>query len=90
MKIPEPLLNFFGTLFNFKPESYSKAARNIMTDDIVSNISNDNDNDDDMEDDMGDDMGEANDVDDKDHSTSYGNISPQRCRKIQSVFQIMH
>ena len=31
MVIPDPVLKFLGTLYNFNPESYKRAAERVMT-----------------------------------------------------------
>ena len=41
MPIPEPILNFFGHLFNFNPESYANAANSVMADNSSDFISDD-------------------------------------------------
>ena len=35
MRIPEPVLRFFGHLFNFNPATYAKAAETVMADNTI-------------------------------------------------------
>ena len=41
MPIPEPILNFFGHLFNFNPETYDNAANSVMADNFSDLIGDD-------------------------------------------------
>ena len=37
--IPEPILNLFGQVFNFNPETYDNAANSVMADNFLRLIS---------------------------------------------------
>lgn len=96
MPIPEPIMNFFGHLYNFDPSSYSKAAKKLLNcveshgdGKIESNYNDDEDND---EEDC-----EENDTEyeEKCNNQARGKpprkeLSVSRCRKIQSIFQILY
>ena len=73
MSIPDPLLWFFGHLYNFNPQTYPAAAKALMTDEHLT------DQDSDEEDDNA-----------TQSSQSDGELSVSRCRKIQSIFQILY
>ena len=72
MPIPESILNFFGHLFNFNPDTYDNAANSVMADNFSDLISDD-----------------FNDEEVAKNTSSDSTLSVQRCRKIQSLFQIM-
>ena len=72
MNIPEPVLRFFGHLYNFNPATYNKAAADVMTEDTPASEAPDDDSDDPHK--LRDD----------------GALSGQRCRKVQSLFQVMY
>ena len=74
MNIPEPVLRFFGHLYNFKPETYSEAAKLVMTEEFLAEQDDDADDGDD---------------DAIQGGQSDGDLSVRRCRKIQSIFQIL-
>ena len=74
MRIPDQILHFFAYLFNLNTETYQEAAESIMT--------NDNST---IEEDGGQYNENAND-----HRDRSDNLSTQRCRKVQSLFQIMY
>ena len=82
MEIPEPILQFFAHLYNFKPETYKDAAKSVMTEDkVVSETQAEHD-----EEGCDDDTEEAA----SDGHPSNGSLSNSRCRKVQSLFQIMY
>lgn len=74
MNIPEPVLRFFSHLYNFNPDTYAEAAEAVMAE-------SDEPVDDDKEDDDDYDTGSK---------PSGNSLSTQRCRKIQSLFQVMY
>ena len=96
MKLPEPILCFFGHLFNFKPETYADAATKVISgdksftqqDDIQDDSDEESDNDNDEESYTDEDT--VNEDDGNTVNKSSGDISTQRCRKVQSLFQIMY
>ena len=69
MSIPEPLLRFFGHLYNLNPATYTRAA---MTETLANEPADDDD--------------DAN----RDQQQIDGALSTNRCRKVQSLFQIMY
>ena len=85
--IPEPILMFFGHLFNFSPDSYKKASQGVMKEDRTASacpVSCD----DDSNDTDGDDGEDEDDVYKK--KLADGELSVQRCKKIQSIFQTIY
>ena len=75
MVIPDPVLRFFGCLYNFNPETYQKVSESVLSD-------GSHDENQDRED--------ENEVDSNENVPAFGNLSIPRCRKIQSLFQIMY
>ena len=73
-------LDFLG-ICNFNPESYEQAAKLVMSEELASPEENrdycESDNDDDDDDEI-------------DVEQSNADLSVQRCRKIQSIFQILY
>ena len=76
MKIPEPWLNFFGYLFQFNPNTYQNAADQVQHNKERSEELHDM-NDDDY------------DIEVEKTQTEESTLSVSRCRKIQSLFQVM-
>lgn len=76
MKIPEPVIKFFGHLYNFNPDTYQKAAEAVMS---VADPSSENFNEDEA------DETSNNDCEHKSNNA----LTVQRCRKIQTLFQTM-
>lgn len=83
MKIPGPLLRFFGYLYNFNTESYRKAAKLVMSEDLSPSEESHGSGDTDYDDDDGDDKEICDEQ-------CNGDLSVQRCRKMQSLFQILY
>ena len=78
MNIPEPVLRFFSHLYNFNPTTYTQAAAAVMTEDNLTSELSDDDTD------------GAHDDDAVQNSQPLdGELSVQRCRKVQSLFQTM-
>lgn len=77
MCIPEPVVGFFGHLYNFNPDTYEQAAKVVMTQDKLTDELHAVDDDDD------DETSEGNQPWD-------GKLSISSCRKVQSLFQIMY
>ena len=77
MNIPEPIVRFFGYLYNFNPETYQKAAEAVMSEE---KRAVDGGEEDDCDEDVVDE--EVPSVD--------GNLSTKRCWKVQSLFQILY
>ena len=84
MKMPEPVLRFFGYLFNFDASSYDKVAGAVICKDM--------DADDEKDDDSDEDEPEFHDTLDSDsvQQASDRRLSVKRCRNIQSLFQTMY
>ena len=85
IKIPEPILQFFAHLYNFKPETYKDAAKAVMTETQAEHDEEKSDDDTEEEEQEEGREGEASDG----HSSD-GSLSNSRCRKVQSLFQIMY
>ena len=74
MPVPGEILRFFGEIYNFDPDSYQNAASDVLDD---SRYQRETD--------------EANDdVELEENVATSRTLSTQRCRKIQSLFQIMY
>lgn len=83
MEIPEPIVRFFGHLYNFKPDTYKQAANSIMTDEKLTTelpAMDDGENNDDADE----------EASDGNQQSFHGSLSVSRCRKVQSLFQIMY
>ena len=80
MSIPDPVLKFLGYLYDFNPTTYSKAAEQVTPVNNLHIISEENEEHEENEED---------DEEDEDSSPNR-NLSVQRCRKMQSIFQILY
>ena len=91
MKLPEPILCFFGHLFSFKPETYADAATKVISgdksftqqDDIQDDSDEESDNDNDEESYTDEDT--VNEDDGNTVNKSSGDISTQRTMQKSTI-----